>query len=84
MPTGKINYNSIDEFRDCDKEFGQSLDFTGWEASPGSHASTTVDCKEEIAFEIEGSDEKPAKDGNRVFMENSETNGFYLTYTTKK
>ncbi|KAJ4305059.1 hypothetical protein N0V90_000589 [Kalmusia sp. IMI 367209] len=78
FPSGKVTYNSLEEFRDNEAEFVSSMDFTGWESSPTTHGGPSLKCAEQVAVEL-----KPSGQGdgdNRVFITLTKTNGFYLTY----
>ncbi|CAI6236433.1 unnamed protein product [Periconia digitata] len=74
----KVSFNSLKKYQDNSAEWSQSLDFTGWVESPGTHGSGFLKCGEQVALEIKGSDDGEGE--NRVFITNTEDNGFFLTY----
>ncbi|KAF2651879.1 hypothetical protein K491DRAFT_696106 [Lophiostoma macrostomum CBS 122681] len=77
-PEGDVTFESLKPFQDNETGFRGGLDFTGWESDPRSHGGPRVNCAEQIAIELKGSE---GGDGeNRVFIANTKTNGMYLTY----
>ncbi|KAF2727562.1 hypothetical protein EJ04DRAFT_517179 [Polyplosphaeria fusca] len=80
FPSGNeiVSYDGLKKYQDPNAEFSPSLDFTGWPELPGDHTGPTLNCAEQVAVELKGSDE--GDQVNRVFMTLTETNGFYLSY----
>lgn len=73
-----VTYATLEEFRNNDVEFSQSMDMTGWPASPSDHMGPSLECGSVVAVELHGSDKGDGE--NRVFITNTATNGFYLSY----
>jgi hypothetical protein len=78
FPSGDVTFESIKPFQDNNTDFRASMDFTGWESSPGTHGGPRMVCGEQVAVELMGAETGDGE--NRVFIANTETNGMYLTY----
>ena len=74
-----VSFDGLKKYQDPEAEWKAGMDFTGWTEIPGDHTGPALECAEQVAVELKGSDE-PLEQENRVFITLTETNGLYLSY----
>jgi len=73
-----VTFSNLKPFLNTAEEFSPSINTSGWELTTGAHIGPALECAEQVAVEMI-QDDSGAED-DRIFMVNTETNGFYLTY----
>ncbi|KAF1974729.1 hypothetical protein BU23DRAFT_89765 [Bimuria novae-zelandiae CBS 107.79] len=79
-PPEKVSFNGLKKYQDTAAPWSQGLDFQNWPGLPArEHYGPSVPCGTQVAVEVKGSEE--GVKANRVYITNTKTNGFYLSYS---